>query len=258
LSRALYRIPDTDNRQPTTAYAAASDPTRLQYASILEGNRVPPSELELVLRLVIAAVLGAAFGAEREIYQKTAGLRTHTLVAAGAALFTIAGAYAFESSDVDPTRIAAQVVTGIGFIGAGAMIRTGFTVSGITTAATLWFAAALGLATGFGMYLFAAVALGVALVIMIGFAPVRRRIHRVQRIELRYVPGHGTMTPLFQSLNAVGAKVHNMTLEESEGIRTVSLEVLGLGGDSLDEVVTALRSRDEVLNVSTTDPGDTV
>lgn len=212
---------------------------------------MPPSEIELVLRLVIAALLGAALGAEREIYQKTAGLRTHTLVAAGAALFTIAGAYAFEGSDVDPTRVAAQVVTGIGFIGAGAMIRTGFTVSGITTAATLWFAAALGLATGFGMYLFAAVALGVALVIMIGFAPVRRRIHRVQRLEMMYAPGHGTMTPLFQSLNAVGASVHNMTLSESQGVRTVALEVLGLGGDSLDEVVAALRARDEVLNVST-------
>jgi putative Mg2+ transporter-C (MgtC) family protein len=217
---------------------------------------VPPSELELVLRLVIAAVLGAALGVEREVFQKTAGLRTHTLVAVGAALFTIAGAYAFEGSEVDPTRVAAQIVTGIGFIGAGAMIRTGFTVSGITTAATLWFAAALGLATGFGMYLFASVALAVALAIMIGFAPIRSRIHRVQRIELRYKPGHGTMTPLFQSLNAVGARVHNMTLEEADGVRTVSLEVLGLGGDSLDEVVTALRARDEVLNVSTAGPSD--
>ena len=121
---------------------------------------------------------------------------------------------------------------------------------------TLWFAAALGLATGFGMYLFAVVALAVALVIMIGFAPIRSRIHKVQRIELRYVPGHGTMTPLFQSLNAVGARVHNMTLEEIDGIRTVSLEVLGLGGDSLDEVVTALRARDEVLNVSTAGPSE--
>jgi putative Mg2+ transporter-C (MgtC) family protein len=216
-----------------------------------------PSEFELVLRLVIAALLGAALGAEREVYQKTAGLRTHTLVAAGAALFTIAGAYAFEGSDVDPTRVAAQVVTGIGFIGAGAMIRTGFTVSGITTAATLWFAAALGLATGFGMYLFAAVALAVALVIMVGFAPIRNRIHKVQRLEMTYTPGYGTMTPLFQSLNAVGASVKNMTMEENNGVRTVSLEVVGLGGESLDEVVAALRSRDEVLNVSTPSPSET-
>lgn len=210
-----------------------------------------PTDLELVIRVVVAALFGAALGAEREIYQKTAGLRTHTLVAAGAALFTIAGAYAFEGSDVDPTRVAAQIVTGIGFIGAGGMIRTGFTVSGITTAATLWFAAALGLAAGFGMYLVAIVALAVALVVMVGFAPIRKRIHRVQRLEIKYVPGHATMTPLFQSLNAVGAVVHNMTLNEADGIRTVTLEVFGLGGDSLDEVVGALRTRDEVLLVST-------
>ena len=212
---------------------------------------MPVTTIELVIRVVVAALLGAALGAEREINQKTAGLRTHTLVAAGAALFTIAGAFAFDDSNVDPTRIAAQIVTGIGFIGAGGMIRTGFTVSGITTAATLWFAAALGLAVGFGMYGIAIAALVVALIVMVGFAPVRSRIHRVQHLEITYQPGHGTMTPLFETLNAVGASVHHMALDESEGVRTVRIEVAGLGGDSLEEVVSALRSRDEVLNVST-------
>ncbi len=211
-----------------------------------------PGEIELVARVVLAALLGAALGAEREINQKTAGLRTHTLVAAGAALFTIAGAYAFDQSNVDPTRIAAQIVTGIGFIGAGGMIRTGFTVSGITTAATLWFAAALGLAVGFGMYGISVAALIVALIVMIAFAPIRNRIHRVQHLEITYQPGHGTMTPVFETLNAVGASVHHMALEEDEGVRSVKMEVAGLGGESLDEVVSALRARDEVINVSTT------
>jgi putative Mg2+ transporter-C (MgtC) family protein len=212
---------------------------------------VGPSELELIVRVLIAALLGAALGFEREVNQKTAGLRTHTLVAAGAALFTIAGAYAFEGGD--PTRIAAQVVTGIGFIGAGGMIRTGFTVSGITTAATLWFAAALGMAAGFGMHLIAAVALGIALVVMVGFAPVRRRVHRVHRIEIVYESGHGTLAPLFESFGAIGASVHTMTLEEADGIRTVVLEVQGLGGSTLSDVVGALRGRDEVKSVSTTE-----
>jgi len=211
-----------------------------------------PGEIELVARVVVAALLGAALGAEREINQKTAGLRTHTLVAAGAALFTIAGAYAFDQSNVDPTRIAAQIVTGIGFIGAGGMIRTGFTVSGITTAATLWFAAALGLAVGFGMYGISVAALIVALIVMIAFAPIRNRIHRVQHLEITYQPGHGTMTPVFETLNAVGASVHHMALEEDDGVRSVKMEVAGLGGESLDEVVSALRARDEVINVSTT------
>jgi putative Mg2+ transporter-C (MgtC) family protein len=213
---------------------------------------MPVSEIELVARVVFAALLGAALGAEREVNQKTAGLRTHTLVAAGAALFTIAGAYAFDEKNVDPTRIAAQIVTGIGFIGAGGMIRTGFTVSGITTAATLWFAAALGLAVGFGMYWIAVAALIIALIVMITFAPIRNRIHRVHRIEIMYQSGHGTMTPLFETLNAVGATVHHMSLEENEGIRTVTIEVAGLGGESLEEVVGALRARDEVISVSTT------
>jgi putative Mg2+ transporter-C (MgtC) family protein len=131
------------------------------------------------------------------------------------------------------------------------MIRTGFTVSGITTAATLWFAAALGLAAGFGMYVVAIAALVVALIVMIGFAPIRSRIHRVQHLQIMYSPGHGTMTPLFETLNAVGATVRHMALDETDGVRTVKLEVAGLGGESLDEVVAALRGRDEVLDVST-------
>src|SRR5204862_6922109 len=81
-----------------------------------------------------------------------AGLRTHLLVSVGAALFTIAGAYGFESARVDPTRVAAQIVTGIGFLGAGAIIRQGFSVRGLTTAATLWVVAAVGLAAGAGYY----------------------------------------------------------------------------------------------------------
>ncbi|HHC09070.1 MAG TPA: MgtC/SapB family protein [Actinobacteria bacterium] len=210
------------------------------------------SEIDLVLRVVAAALLGAALGAEREINQKTAGLRTHTLVAAGAALFTVAGAFAFEGVG-DPTRVAAQVVTGIGFIGAGGMIRSGFTVSGITTAATLWFAAALGMTVGFGMYLVAVVALVVALVVMVGFAPLRWRIRRVEHLRIVYRPGHGTLTPLFETINAIGAQVRNMSLVEEEGLRTVTLEVAGLGGEALDRLVAALRARDEVLRVETPD-----
>ena len=208
------------------------------------------SQLELVLRVVLAALLGAALGVEREISQKTAGLRTHTLVAAGAAVFTVAGAYAFPGDGADPTRIAAQVVTGIGFIGAGGMIRTGFTVSGITTAATLWFAAALGLAVGFGMYVMAVAVLAVALLVMVGFAPLRGRIRRVHHLEIVYEAGHGTLTPLFETLNAVGARVHEMSMTERNGERTLTLAISGLGEETLEDIVTAMRSREEVVRVS--------
>jgi putative Mg2+ transporter-C (MgtC) family protein len=119
---------------------------------------------EALLRLALAGVLGGLIGLERELREREAGLRTHLLVSVGAALFTIAGAYGFDSVRVDPTRIAAQIVTGIGFLGAGAIIRQGFSVRGLTTAATLWVVAAVGLASGAGNYSGAVITTAVVLV----------------------------------------------------------------------------------------------
>jgi len=116
-----------------------------------------PIELEMVLRLLMATVLGAIIGYQRERAAKPAGLRTHVLICVGAALFTIASLYGF--GDVaDPARIAAGIVAGIGFIGAGAIIRRDEgLVAGLTTAATIWAVAAVGLAVGAGLYLVSAV-----------------------------------------------------------------------------------------------------
>jgi putative Mg2+ transporter-C (MgtC) family protein len=96
-------------------------------------------------------VLGAVIGFERELHRQPAGFRTHSLVAVGAALFTIISAYGFAGSAVDPTRIAAQIVTGIGFIGAGTILQYRGNVRGLTTAASLWSVAAIGMAAGAGM-----------------------------------------------------------------------------------------------------------
>jgi putative Mg2+ transporter-C (MgtC) family protein len=208
------------------------------------------TDLDMILRVAMAAVLGAALGAEREIQHKTAGLRTHTLVAAGAALFTVAGAsVAVEGTDL--TRVAAQVVTGIGFIGAGGMVKTGFTMTGITTAATLWFAAALGVATGLGLYAVAGAALGLALFTILAFAPLRGYIRRSssQPLEIEYYVGHGTLTPLFETLNAIGAQVQRMSIVEAEGRRRMTCEVVGVGPEALTDVVAALRARAEVITV---------
>ncbi|HCT76828.1 MAG TPA: MgtC/SapB family protein [Micromonosporaceae bacterium] len=102
-------------------------------------------EWVVILQIAVAAALGASLGLERELNAQPAGLRTHMLVSTGAALFTLAGV-GFQASD--PTRIAAQVVTGIGFLGGGAILREGATVRGLTTAASLWVTAAIGLAVG--------------------------------------------------------------------------------------------------------------
>jgi putative Mg2+ transporter-C (MgtC) family protein len=110
------------------------------------------SILDVFLRILVAAVLGGAIGLEREIREHTAGFRTHILVSVGAAAFTLASSYGLEGTEFDPNRISAQVVTGIGFLGAGAIIRYGVTVRGLTTAASLWTVAAVGLLTAQGFY----------------------------------------------------------------------------------------------------------
>jgi len=114
--------------------------------------------VEIILRLLLALGLGAAIGYQRERAGKAAGLRTHTLISTGAALFTLVSTYGFSGA-VDPSRVAAGVVVGVGFVGAGVIFRgmRGEQVAGLTTAASIWITAAIGLAAGAGMYLLSAV-----------------------------------------------------------------------------------------------------
>ena len=123
--------------------------------------------LEALARIAAVAGLGGVVGLERELDEKAAGLRTHMLVAVGSALFTLVGAYGFSdfpTRTVDPTRVAAQVVTGIGFLGAGLIFRQGFTIRGLTTAASLWLVAAIGMAAAAGFWKGAVIATIVALI----------------------------------------------------------------------------------------------
>jgi len=122
---------------------------------------------EALVRIGAAAGLGGVVGLERELDEKAAGLRTHMLVAVGSALFTLVGAYGFSdfpARQVDPTRVAAQVVTGIGFLGAGLIFRQGFTIRGLTTAASLWLVAAVGMAAAAGFWKGAVIGTVVALI----------------------------------------------------------------------------------------------
>src|SRR5215213_1257419 len=142
---------------------------------------VPVTELtvsygEIVVRLLITAALCGVIGFERETRDQSAGFRTHILLGLGATLFTLVSAYGFapfteaalqsggRGIQFDPTRIAAQIVTGIGFLGAGAIIRQGTDIRGLTTAATLWVAAAIGMAAGAGFY--SGAVLGAALTLL--------------------------------------------------------------------------------------------
>jgi putative Mg2+ transporter-C (MgtC) family protein len=136
------------------------------------------SETDTVIRLAVAALLGSLIGFERERLLWSAGIRTHMLVSVGACLFMLVSAYGFQNATqmphviLDPSRIAAQVVSGIGFLGAGSILLRGNSVRGMTTAASIWSVAALGLASGGGMYFAAGVSTVIILLILAGLKPL--------------------------------------------------------------------------------------
>jgi putative Mg2+ transporter-C (MgtC) family protein len=198
------------------------------------------------VRLAVAAALGGAIGLERELREREAGLRTHLLVATGAALFTIVSAYGWRdfrfsnASGVtfDPTRIAAQIVSGIGFLGAGAIIRQGLSIRGLTTAATLWFVAAIGIACGAGYW--SGAVIGTALVLF-ALSPLRvvgSRLHsRGRRLLVQLAPGTQATDPVLRLLESLGARVESFALDEAgqlaidiqmpRGARAVAVTRLG-------------------------------
>src|SRR5471032_3633542 len=145
------------------------------------------SNVELISRLILAAALGSVIGFERERLSWAAGLRTHMLVCVGSTLIMMVSAFGF--SDVlgqknvvlDPSRIAAQVVSGIGFLGAGSILLRGEIVRGLTTAASLWSVAGIGLAVGGGMYTAAVGATVIIFIILAGVKPLERRFIAVKQ-----------------------------------------------------------------------------
>lgn len=137
---------------------------------------------ELVSRLLLATVLSAVIGIEREVHQKPAGIRTNALIGLGAALMTICGILAASGvPGADQTRIGSIVVQGIGFLGAGAIIQSSGTVRGLTTAASMWVVAGIGIAAGFGYYALAIVTSLIALVLLAIFGPLDARLIKDER-----------------------------------------------------------------------------
>ena len=191
------------------------------------------SDLDVFGRLVVAAALGGAIGVEREIRDREAGIRTHLLVALGSGLFTILSAYGFHafltSGDAvvraDPTRIAAQIVTGIGFLGAGAIIREGLTVRGLTTAGSLWVSAAIGMAAGAGWY---AAAIATTVLTILALWPLRivayRIIERIKPEENRLVVELKEGQPVGPFL-ATLHEVRHFELRDEHERRVVTLEL---------------------------------
>jgi putative Mg2+ transporter-C (MgtC) family protein len=143
------------------------------------GAELPLSgDAELALRLFIVTLLAVAVGTEREFHGHPAGIRTMALVGVGACLFTALGLEPIFASRTDPTRIAAQIVTGVGFLGAGAILRNGNEIRGLTTAASIWVVAAIGMCIGFGFYFVGIFTTVLVLVTLVAIRPLEWRLFR--------------------------------------------------------------------------------
>lgn len=223
-----------------------------------------PSSLELSGRIVLAAALAAAIGLERELSDHPSGLRTHISVAVGAALFGITSAYAFQefvalrtdnNYQIDVTRIASQVVAGVGFLGGGAIIKQGNTVRGLTSAAGLWVSAAVGLAVSLGMYVEASVSTLTLVACLVLLRAPRRWIRH------KAMTGHENVTitaPLGTDpseiigflQNLANSMVHSIVLKPrvSEGVLVIEADVESKGG-MIAAKMAPLEMRDDVLTV---------
>ncbi|WP_044492830.1 MgtC/SapB family protein [Nesterenkonia massiliensis] len=173
---------------------------------------LPDSLLTEVLLLICAFVLSAVIGVEREVRQKSAGVRTHILVGMGSALFTLVSAYGFshllgDEVMLDPSRIAAQIVSGIGFIGAGVIFVRQNIISGLTTAASIWVTAAVGMACGAGMPVIAALTVLLYVVAVTQVTAMVRKLpqHGHTRLySLRYADGHGILRDILSTASDLG------------------------------------------------------
>jgi putative Mg2+ transporter-C (MgtC) family protein len=218
-----------------------------------------PSHADLVLRLLVALLLGGAIGLERELTGQAAGLRTHMSVALGAALFGILSAYGFADlirvrNDVnfqmDLTRIASNVVVGIGFLGGGAIIKNGATVRGLTTAGSLWVTAAVGLAVALGNWqeaVFATAVLLFALTVL--RAPRRwlRRFATAKETVIIHLCRDADAGDVVRALQHVpGVELRSLTLRQTNGSTVIQADVKG---SELEARLAGLARRDDIVDV---------
>jgi putative Mg2+ transporter-C (MgtC) family protein len=215
-----------------------------------------------LLRVAVAAGLGGAVGLERELREREAGFRTHLLVSVGSCLFTLVSAYGFaefasSGSSIDPTRIAAQIVTGVGFLGAGAIIRQGFSVRGLTTAATLWVVAAIGMASGAGYY--SAAVITTALVLfslwplrIVAFNVMTRYRPGTDRLVVQLSTGESP-APVIEKLESLGGRLQSLEVGQEADRRTALMDVTLSPRADAPSIVTQLSELDHVLEVRWSD-----
>ena len=215
----------------------------------------------MIARLLVAAALGSIIGADRERLVWAAGLRTHMLVCVGSCLFMIVSAFGFadilgpKNVILDPSRIAAQVVSGIGFLGAGSILLRGEIVRGLTTAASLWTVAAIGLAVGGGLYLEAIAATIVILIILAGIKPLEERfMHHNKSHDLQVETEQGELS-ISAIEAALGYRARRITRyvatpSETPGLEDVAITLTRLSSKDVDDIERTLATLPGVKRVT--------
>jgi putative Mg2+ transporter-C (MgtC) family protein len=218
--------------------------------------------------LGLAFVLSSLIGLEREWSQKSAGLRTHTLVGVGAALFVIISKYGFNDvlSEgrvvLDPSRVAAGVVSGIGFIGGGLIFVRGDIVRGLTTAAIVWMTAAIGMACGAGLAILAVVVTAAHFIVVFLFPVLVARLPRSRylgfSLRVVYEDGRGILREIITESTQLGLAIHRLVTQQIEGGRIAGVPAVAVsfevrGRRTLEDLTLALEELDGVLGVEATD-----
>jgi putative Mg2+ transporter-C (MgtC) family protein len=222
---------------------------------------ISPWDWQMLARLLAAAVLGSIIGADRERLVWAAGLRTHMLVSVGACLFMIVSAFGFsdilgtKNVVLDPSRIAAQVVSGIGFLGAGSILLRGEVVRGLTTAASLWSVAAIGLTVGGGLYVEAVGATIVIMIILAGIKPLEEKLqHRNQSHEILVETEQGELSVAALDA-ALGYRARRITRyvatpSETPGLEDISITLARLSPKDVAEIERDLAALQGVRRVT--------
>ena len=213
------------------------------------------TEWQPLISLMLAALLSLIIGIEREFYAKSAGMRTYMLVGVGSGLFTVISKFGFAdiiplgSPGFDGSRVAAQIVSGIGFLGAGLIFVRRDAVRGLTTAAGVWFVAAVGMAAGAHLYTIAAGATGLYLLTMFGLRPLSAHMPHarstVRDYEVRYLDGHGILRNIMESVSGLGLRVRDMRVigatDLTDGARLQSIVMTAEGSaTALDDLTETL------------------
>jgi putative Mg2+ transporter-C (MgtC) family protein len=217
------------------------------------------SHRDVLIRLLLAAFLGSVIGFERERLLWAAGIRTHMVVCVGACLIMIVSAFGFGDSltsnnvVLDPSRVAAQVVSGIGFLGAGAILARGEIVRGLTTAASIWTVAAIGLAVGGGLYFAAGISTAVIIVILAGIKPIEEAYRaRNQSCRLKIEAANGALTPelLKQALGVRTGQIKRFLVSPNAPGEQINVLLTKVSSHDIQSFVEKINELDGISAVS--------